>query len=97
MTDVDGLFVADPNKNKKAKLVPYRSRVGKAEFALADRKAISKVGTGGMYSKLLAADSALRAGITTHLVRGDSPNNLMQIATGVAIGTQFGGDHELAK
>jgi glutamate 5-kinase len=94
MTDVEGLFDADPNKNAKAKLISYRRRIGKAEFALADRKAISKVGTGGMYSKLLAADSANRAGITTHLVRGDSPNNLLQIATGLSIGTQFGGRHE---
>lgn len=97
MTDVAGLFDADPNKNKKAQLIPYRARVGKADFALADRKAISKVGTGGMYSKLLAADSAVRAGIATHLVRGDVPNNLLQIATGTSIGTQFGGPHELAK
>lgn len=97
MTDVEGLFDSDPNKNPKAQLVPYRKTVGKAEFALADRKAISKGGTGGMYSKLLAADAATKAGITTHLVRGDAPNNLLQIATGLAIGTQFGGRHGLTK
>lgn len=97
MTDVEGLFDADPNKNPKAQLVRFREKVSKAEFALADRKAISKVGTGGMYSKLLAADAALKSGITTHLVRGDAPNNLLQIATGLAIGSQFGGRHELAK
>ncbi|HEY8270671.1 MAG TPA: glutamate 5-kinase [Pseudobdellovibrionaceae bacterium] len=95
MTDVEGLFDADPNKNSKAKLIPYRRRIGKADFALADRKTVSKVGTGGMYSKLLAADNANRTGITTHLVRGDSANNLLQIATGISIGTQFGGRHEL--
>lgn len=97
MTDVEGLFDADPNKNPKAQLVRYRKKIGKAEFALADRKAISKVGTGGMYSKLLAADAATKSNITTHLVRGDAPNNLLQIATGLGIGTQFGGRHELAK
>jgi glutamate 5-kinase len=97
MTDVDGLFDSDPNKNSKAKLIPYRQRIGKADFALADRKVISKVGTGGMYSKLIAADSANRAGITTHLVRGDAPNNLLQIATGLSIGTQFGGRREFEK
>lgn len=97
MTDVDGLFDSDPNKNPKAELIPYRKKITKAEFTLADRKAISKVGTGGMYSKLLAADAANKAKITTHLVRGDAPNNLLQIATGIAVGTQFGGRHELAK
>ncbi len=96
MTDVDGLFDSDPNKNPNAELIPYRKKITKAEFTLADRKAISKVGTGGMYSKLLAADAASKANITTHLVRGDAPNNLLQIATGIAVGTQFGGRHEPA-
>lgn len=91
MTDVDGLFDSDPNKNSKARLISYCPRVSKAEFALADRKAISKVGTGGMYSKLLAADNASRHGIVTHLVRGDLPNNLIQIAKGQSLGTQVGG------
>ncbi|MGZ3772139.1 MAG: glutamate 5-kinase [Pseudobdellovibrionaceae bacterium] len=91
MTDVEGLFDADPNKNSKAKLIPYCQRISKKEFELADRKAVSKVGTGGMYSKLLAADNATRKGIVTHLVRGDIPHNLLQIASGVSIGTQFGG------
>lgn len=93
MTDVEGLFDADPNKKPQAKLITYRKKVGKDEFALADRKTISKVGTGGMYSKLLAAATAVHSGITTHLVRGDSPNNLLQIAAGLKIGTQFGGHH----
>lgn len=93
MTDVPGLFDADPNKYKKAQLISYRARLTKADFALADRKTLSKVGTGGMYSKLLAADKASRAGIVTHLVQGDYPNNLLQIAQDQNIGTQIGGKH----
>ncbi|MEK2688442.1 glutamate 5-kinase [Bdellovibrio sp. GT3] len=96
MTDVDGLFDSDPNKNPDATLVRYRPKVTKAEFNLADRKAVSKVGTGGMYSKLLAAETAGKNKIITHLVRGDIPNNLLHIAKGESIGTQFGGRHELA-
>jgi glutamate 5-kinase len=97
MTDVEGLFDSDPNKNPDATLVRYRPKVGKAEFALADRKSVSKVGTGGMYSKLLAAEMAGKNKIITHLVKGDIPNNLLHIAQGTSIGTQFGGKHELAK
>jgi glutamate 5-kinase len=93
MTDVDGLFDADPNKHPKANLISYCAKISKREFALADRKAISKVGTGGMYSKLLAADNANSHGIVTHLVRGDLPNNLIQIAKGEVLGTQVGGRH----
>ncbi|WP_413290430.1 glutamate 5-kinase [Bdellovibrio sp. HCB337] len=91
MTDVDGLYDSDPNKNPKAHLISYCPRISKAEYALADRKAVSKVGTGGMYSKLLAADNAHQHGIVTHLVRGDLPSNLIQIAKGEVIGTQVGG------
>lgn len=97
MTDVDGLFDSDPNKNAKAQLISYCSKVSKAEFSLADRKSISKVGTGGMYSKLLAADTASRHGIVTHLVRGDLPNNLIQIAKGQPLGTQVGGRYGSTK
>lgn len=91
MTDVEGLFDSNPAKNPKARLIPHCAKVTKAEFSLADKKATSKVGTGGMYSKLLAAEKARQAGLVTHLVRGDLPNNLIQIAKGHALGTQIGG------
>ena len=94
MTDVEGLFDADPKTNKKAQLIPYRARITADELRLAQRKAVSSVGTGGMYSKLLAADKARKAGIITHLVRGDHPHNLLQIAAGQAVGTQIGGEYE---
>lgn len=93
MTDVDGLYDADPNKTPQAQLISYCPKVGKAEYSLADRKAVSKMGTGGMYSKLLAGELALRQGIVTHLVRGDLPNNLLQIAEGRNPGTQIGGPY----
>ncbi len=44
-----------------------------------------------MYSKLLAAKRAQKADIITHMVRGDIPKNLQQIALGFPIGTQVGG------
>jgi len=91
LTDVDGLFDADPKKNPKASLITYRKKVGKAEIGMAHKNAKSVQGTGGMYSKLLAADRAGKAGIVTHMVRGDWPRNLLEVAAGLAIGTQFGG------
>jgi len=91
MTDVDGLFDSDPKKNPSASLIAYRKRLGAAEMKMAHRKSKTTQGTGGMYSKLLAADRASRAGIVTHLVRGDSPRNLLQIAAGLGLGTQVGG------
>jgi glutamate 5-kinase len=94
LTDVDGLFDSDPKKNPKARLIEYRKKIGKAEMKMAHANAKSTHGTGGMYSKLLAADRSSRAGITTHLVRGDLPNNLLLLAAGKTIGSQIGGEIE---
>lgn len=91
MTDVDGLFDADPKSNPAAKLIEHCLRIGKTEHRLVNRKTKSSQGTGGMHSKLLAADQAQRQGIVVHLVRGDQPNNLLTIAAGSSIGTQIGG------
>lgn len=93
LTDVDGLYDADPNKKPGAALIPFKKSVGRAELNLAKGKSVSKMGTGGMYSKLLAAQRASRAGIVTHLVRGDVPGNLLTLAGGRSLGTQIGGRH----
>jgi glutamate 5-kinase len=94
LTDVAGLFDADPNKNPAANLIKHRSRIGKKELVMASKGSKSAQGTGGMYSKLLAADRASRAGVVTHLVRGDLPRNLLQVAMGEPVGTQIGGRFE---
>ncbi len=91
LTDVDGLFDADPKRDQRARLIPYKHSVTNAELAPLKRSAAGARGTGGMYSKLLAAKNASSAGIVTHLVRGDHPNNLLTIADGQPLGTQVGG------
>jgi glutamate 5-kinase len=91
LTDVDGLFNDDPKTNPQAELVRYRDKVGKTELKMAFGKSKTQQGTGGMYSKLLAAELASREGISTHFVRGDWPRNLLEIAAGRGIGTQIGG------
>lgn len=91
LTDVNGLYDADPRKNPKAKLIPYREKITNDDFKRAGSTGGTSRGTGGMYSKLLAADFALKHDIVTHLVRGDWPQNLLQIAEGELLGTQVGG------
>jgi glutamate 5-kinase len=91
MTDVEGLFEADPNKNPKAKIIEYRKRLTAVEFKMAPKQSKSAQGTGGMFSKLAAAKLASEAGVTCHLVKGDEPGGLLKIAAGSAIGTQIGG------
>jgi glutamate 5-kinase len=91
MTDVEGLFDRDPNTNQNARLIPYVAKIGARERKMADKTAVSSVGRGGMFSKLIAADKANKSGITAHFVRGDMANNLIAIALGQPIGTQIGG------
>jgi glutamate 5-kinase len=90
LTDVDGLYDADPKTHSRARLIPEVESIAPGVFAKVDRTAKSAVGTGGMYSKLLAAKLAVEANIVTHLVRGDSPRNLLLLAAGESIGTRIG-------
>ncbi len=91
MTDVDGLYDKDPNVHPSATRIAHVKKISAREMKMAHPKAKSAQGTGGMYSKLLAAQRAGASGIVTHMVRGDLPRNLLHIAAGQAIGTQVGG------
>ncbi len=91
LTDVDGLYTANPQEDPQARLIPHIKKVGAKERRMANGKKTSKYGVGGMYSKLLAAERVQKKGIVTHLVRGDIPDNLREIASGRSLGTQIGG------
>jgi glutamate 5-kinase len=99
LTDVDGLYNADPKINADAKLVPHLKRVTAKHLSLAKApprpksraKKTQSRGTGGMMSKLMAAMNAQKSGIITHLVRGDLRDPLLRIASGEHLGTQIGG------
>lgn len=93
LTDVDGLYEEDPRTNPRAALIPYLPEVRAVDLARAGKTSSSGKGTGGMYSKMLAAREANDKKITTHLVRGDSPQNLLRLAEGAPLGTQIGGKH----
>jgi glutamate 5-kinase len=87
LTDVDGLFDRDPNKNKKAQLITRMHRVPPALLKSLASSQTSKRGTGGIYSKLQAAREASRQGINTWLLRGDQPGILLALAQGKEVGT----------
>lgn len=91
LTDVEGLYDSDPKKNPNAKLIAYRKSVSATDLQQTNRDAGSMRGTGGMYSKLLAASEAAKSRIPTHFILGDWPNNLLELAAGRTIGTQIGG------
>lgn len=89
LTDVDGLYDADPRKNRDAKRVPVLNGVTEKTFALAGRGTGSSHGTGGMHSKLAAARIAGLAGIETWLLRGERTGILLQCARDETVGTRI--------
>jgi glutamate 5-kinase len=88
LTDAEGLFTADPNAEPDAALVPEVT-----EFeALEDLRighATSPLGSGGMRSKVVAAEMATAAGIPTVIASGLEPGAILAAATGEAVGTRF--------
>lgn len=80
LTDVEGLYDSDPKKNPKAKKISELKKISKDLIRSLSPVSISGVGTGGILSKILAAQTSTRRGITTHLVKGDHPSALLKIA-----------------
>lgn len=92
LTDVDGFFDSDPRKNKDARLIETMQGVSAKDLKTSGLKAASQVGSGGMFSKLLAAQTATRKGIETWLVRGDLPGVLTRVAANESLGTRIWGE-----
>jgi glutamate 5-kinase len=88
LSDIDGLFTADPRKHPDAKIVPRVERIDDALRAAAGGSKTG-LGTGGMSTKLQAAELAMRSGVTTVLANGARNNVLVDVAVGEAIGTRF--------
>lgn len=88
LSDIDGLFTADPHKDKNAVLL---SRVEEItpEIESMTGGAGSKFGTGGMATKIRAAKIATDAGIDMIIANGKEPNVLYDIVEGKPVGTRF--------
>jgi glutamate 5-kinase len=88
LSDIEGLYDADPKTNPNAKLLPLVESVDSETFALAAATK-SAFGSGGMASKLGAARTASRFGIPTILAAGRRENVLCDICAGAEVGTLF--------
>ncbi len=87
-TDQAGLFTADPRLDPSAELVAEVSgpEIPAALWEAAGGSA-SGLGTGGMVTKLLAADLARRSGTTVVIASGSETEGLLRLARGEALGT----------
>ena len=88
LTDIDGLYTADPRKDPEAKPIPRVTAINDELLALAGG-AGSNRGTGGMLTKLHAAQIAMEAGIPTIVMNGNSPSRLYDVIEGKPCGTIF--------
>ena len=88
LTDQQGLFTADPRSNPDAELIKDVYGVDDALRAIAG-DSVSGLGTGGMGTKLQAADVACRAGIDTIIAAGSLPGVIGDVMANVSVGTRF--------
>ncbi len=88
LTDIDGLYTADPQYNPEAKLIPKVEKVDTEIERLAGDTA-SACGIGGMITKLEAAKLATASGVTVVIANGRKPDVLNQIVLEKKIGTIF--------
>ena len=90
LSDIDGFFDKDPRLYKDAKLISRIDRIDESVYELAGG-AGSRRGTGGMRTKLQAADLATNQGIDTIVTNGKNPEALYDIVKGIGAGTLFTG------
>ncbi|MFS1421758.1 glutamate 5-kinase [Shewanella sp. 10N.286.48.B5] len=88
LTDQIGLFDADPRNNPDAKLITSVVNIDDNLRLLAGG-AVSGLGTGGMATKLEAADVARRAGVEVVIASGHLPNVISQVVSKESVGTHF--------
>ncbi len=89
MTDVNGLYDANPQINPNAKKIHYLPTLTPELLALAG-DSNSKVGTGGMKSKVSAAKTALTLGVNVFIGKADQDETFIDILAGKGNGTYIG-------
>ena len=88
LTDQEGLYTADPRFNSDAKLISVVKHIDEKIYALA-KGSSTVLGTGGMATKVEAAQIAAQSGIRTIIASSFRPNILIDLIEGKQIGTLF--------
>lgn len=88
LTDIDGLYTDDPHKNPQAKLISEVRVIDEKIEGMA-KGAVTAVGTGGMSTKIAAANIVTDAGADMVIVNSDDLSNINRVVSGEDIGTLF--------
>lgn len=87
LTDIDGLYDCDPHKNQNAKFIGVIDEITDEVYCMAGGS--GRLGTGGMVTKIRAAQIVTGQGIDMVIANGQSPDILYEIFDGVIRGTLF--------
>ena len=87
LTDIGGLYTADPRRDPNARLVSQVDRVDAEIEKLADKA--GRLGIGGMVTKIEAAKMATASGVTVIIADGGEKDVILKLAAGEALGTRF--------
>jgi glutamate 5-kinase len=88
LSDIDGLYTSNPHSDPNARLITHVEKVDTSIFALAGDTQ-SHIATGGMVTKLQAAQKAADAGIYTVIANGNKSSSLDVLLSGKNPGTLF--------
>ncbi|PWL57758.1 glutamate 5-kinase [Merdimmobilis hominis] len=88
MSDIDGLYTANPHENPNATLIRRVETIDDSILSIAGG-AGSNRGTGGMITKIHAAQIACSKGIDMAIIQGENPDLLYDLMEGKEVGTHF--------
>lgn len=88
LSDINGLYTADPHRVKDATLIPEVTEINEQIKELAGTEG-SALATGGMVTKLHAAQLCMDAGMDMIIANGSNPSILYDIFEGKFVGTRF--------
>ena len=88
LTDTAGLHTADPHLHPEAQLIPQVEKIDLKIERLA-ANTTSRLGTGGMVTKVAAAKLATSFGVTVVIADGREPDIILRLARGESVGTRF--------
>ncbi|MBQ1546383.1 MAG: glutamate 5-kinase, partial [Clostridia bacterium] len=88
LTDIDGLYTTNPREDPNAEKIDVVEEITDEIRTMAGGTGSSR-GTGGMRTKIIAADIATQAGIDVCVMNGEDPLKLYDFLEGKQIGTLF--------
>lgn len=88
LTDQQGMYDKNPTEHSDARLITQADATDHSLLNMAGKRG-GALGSGGMYTKVLAAQKAARSGTHTLLAFGREPNVIARLAQGEALGTWF--------